>query len=1241
MTTIYISSLGIRNYEYVLGIDKASEGTLMQLKTTNPNGIVYPPAKEYITEKYMPDLRIRDELNHYKFFKDLSFEERKSWLYQHAVDKDVFINQMPNVWVKFLNINLNEVKSKNRIPLYTPEQIQLLMSPNPDEPEGYWQMETVYAMLRKPGKTQTGSRASMVFRGGNWGLVSGISTTLSTFSGIVISIDGNIANTTVQEKDYNIYPITLSDHMGSLFGNKKGKIAAVVPKSPAIQPTYEMMSSMAQTLLSQQQFNDFINFKRLIDWFSPSIYKSLMQKIIRIRPTHVEYAGTLYDSKAALLCTFCTLFIHPGALVHDIHRFVSGSESALKRAAVSILEDGYIPSSKALVSLLCAAWIAQYTKESDLPFSPSLQYINFWMNVVISSLDDPRMYKYDWHAATKVIREINDWSMLYCLIDTIKSFSTDVDMVSSIYDNNGIPSDIKDERPEQRVMPLTHCIDQHSLSDIAWFVNPIYCSQGYGTLFNNIWDMNVGINPRKMKYKQSPVLYMMENKSLSSNDQNIVAFVKDVMNAQRLLWTNKIWKPTNRELSNNDINIRYSLDISWMAALVGPTEIGVGNSIVAIAVIKSNNIYEFTAIKRPIREKDDNPHLTEEQKDYAVGNFKQMLGNGLPIKHAPNTLPDLKGSIVYYREVGNPPEPQYYIAVVDSTMQSGYKVVSWAEYINQPIVFKEQSNIINSNLENACLYTGEGIEMKHEDRFNEILTNTPLRVIKRSLIYFDGYKSNIDLYDMDRHGNSREYTVSVDDTAVNILLASICCIYPAALVKSKTGYDVKHGRLMWYVISKIKSYYLNMQSFTESKWQEPAPEPRSLWEHQKEAVSQLDDSVNSGRHGDILWFQAGTGKTLIIIGTIANRIKSGKMPKYCVYTLPDSAFDTVKMQFAMRNIPYNFISGNKTDRGNKRIIPGIINFIEHDHIRKLIEGDSGSDLKDVIGQSLFIIDEVHKAINYSQRTSSILELTCLSQQFIALTGTLIKDSNVKNLIRWLEFVVPFSVTEKNYWVALSGLISRRIETKVVVERNIIEETMNEEEKKAYYAIVPAKLGGEAQKINFPEALRLSYVAMTRRMINEIMYYLGNKLGVFVIAKDKTHAEEIKDKLGNLGVSRVMVIGRGNSVSLTPYNSSDPFAEGSSTPMVVITPAHYAEGYSLSIYKICVQAITFSNEATREQLQHRINRLDQLSPVIRIVIIHSGIFSYIMLKYESDRNLSMSIKGFAKEMEISISPEDIL
>src|SRR5579864_6114839 len=156
MSSIYMTSVGVRNNDILQGCDKHSENTIIQVRTINPNGIVYAPVREYISEPYLSDLTIRDGLNNYPFFKDLTFEQRKAWIHQNAVEKYVFLNQVPGVYVKFINLNLNEIKGKNKYPLLTDEQIKVFMGPNPNEADGYWPLDLVYATLRKPGKTQTG-----------------------------------------------------------------------------------------------------------------------------------------------------------------------------------------------------------------------------------------------------------------------------------------------------------------------------------------------------------------------------------------------------------------------------------------------------------------------------------------------------------------------------------------------------------------------------------------------------------------------------------------------------------------------------------------------------------------------------------------------------------------------------------------------------------------------------------------------------------------------------------------------------------------------------------------------------------------------------------------------------------------------------------------------------------------------------------------------------------------------------
>jgi hypothetical protein len=81
--------------------------------------------------------------------------------------------------------------------------------------------------------------------------------------------------------------------------------------------------------------------------------------------------------------------------------------------------------------------------------------------------------------------------------------------------------------------------------------------------------------------------------------------------------------------------------------------------------------------------------------------------------------------------------------------------------------------------------------------------------------------------------------------------------------------------------------------------------------------------------------------------------------------------------------------------------------------------------------------------------------------------------------------------------------------------------------------------------------------------------------------------------------------------------------------VITTPTH-SEGYTLTKFRIMIQLVYFTNQATREQLEGRINRIGQSSDTIYIFTLHTGILSNVYERYEGVRSLSDALKGFAKE-----------
>ena len=130
------------------------------------------------------------------------------------------------------------------------------------------------------------------------------------------------------------------------------------------------------------------------------------------------------------------------------------------------------------------------------------------------------------------------------------------------------------------------------------------------------------------------------------------------------------------------------------------------------------------------------------------------------------------------------------------------------------------------------------------------------------------------------------------------------------------------------------------------------------------------------------------------------------------------------------------------------------------------------------------------------------------------------------IIRWLQQLVPFTVTDSNFWVAVNGMISRKITTGIVVERD--EDTaapFTTAESEAYVRLASPALGGANPTMGhreFHEAMTVSYAAATRDMIVRTRRCLDQGLGVMLVARNTRHAEELCDALLSGGGLRVCV-----------------------------------------------------------------------------------------------------------------------
>lgn len=1181
--SLRISHTGVRTSEFIVSAPgaKQCQGTIMQIRG------LYPPLLSW-TVNLEPE-QIRDQFNNYSFFKNLTVEQRREWLASNGSnDGDLYMEDVDGLYVKFVKLSGTFI-----LKALSSDQINMLLAGNPNDNEGYWLLRDVYNLF--PRKQNSRARKhTLIFRPNNWTLMEDVAVRKSTYQGIAIHLEsGTALNGTFNKGDYSdMFIVTGQKDLHkyspeiAIICNTKGKNTL----------TYEHLEEICGGLgLNVDIMKEIFG---LIQWFSPSPHKSLIQKIFRTRCTHVEYVGKEYPAKEVLATSFCMLIVHPGAFVPNIQRFVSGIESALKRLAVAICEDAWLENGNIITSLLAGAWIAQNVDKGS--WIPSDDLLKVWISYGLSALDSPYMYEYNWHNASETITEWSSWYMSYYLLATVQSFDSDVKMIASIAEHKGAHTTFADIR-EKRIMPIYHCIDQHSYTDIAHYIpyNTVKQIGSYTELFKRIWQQVVGINPRNPQ-------------NISHTDE----FFQQVRHAQIMIWISRIHQPqllTTKDYLHT-IDIPYELNMGWFASFVGSVEIKVGH-VTAITMINPDDLLAYVAVKRPSRDTHSSPELTEEEKSRAISIFKGNLRLGLPFVNVPTTLPSFRTGKL--RLINHDTE---YIVELNGVAMS----LEDASRINMS--FSIHSEKSNNYMYDALTTTGNGIRENADLLFNEYLNTLHISIIQRALIYI-GYNSTIDIHHIGRDGKGTEYSVTVEDTGVNYLLGTISTLYPAALIKDKSKYMVKNGPLMWHLVTILLSKIrISSDRTLHDIWPAPIDETRALWDHQIDAINNLISSRYE-KKGRIIWIPPGLGKTAIIVNYIARQIQTKNMCKYCLYTLPPSAMETVMKEFPIRNIPYLHLDMRATNKGPKELVPGVVNIVYHDHLRMM----DIDHVKACAPEMLFIVDEFHKTLNATIRTSTALEIAHLSADVIAMTGTLIKDTHIEPIIAWLSMAVKFEVTTNNYWVALSSIISRKVQTKVVVERLIREASLNDEEKIRYYNVVPSNLGGTADKISFRDAINISYEAISREIINMTMFHINSGLGVFVVARNIAHQQYLELQLRNQGITDIFLIGRDRSISLTP---TDP-PPGTPVPQVVITTVNHAEGYNLTRFVIMITGVYFSNEATRSQLEARINRINQTAPQVRIVIIHAGLVSYIHTHYEKARRFSDALKGFAKEVNVDI------
>lgn len=1238
-----VAVTGARNDDFLSGIAKSTSKAMIKIHG-DPIG---PRAKDIYSIQAFPDLwtRFLNKLGTIPFFSNMTVPERGDWIDEYKNEHDATIGEdFEDTWIEIIqpgdSLLVNSAES---------EDLETLMNGNPEHPNGWWKYTDIINII--PGNPGSkAARHTLFFIKPFWRIITGHIES-ATFDGMYFDIfNGTVTNseTTSPPGQKFIVIDEIPSELKATGRGKTKKYSVVDTQSIGFLTDDEMMilnqentGKLIKDVLVEEGYKtdtldiDTQHILKSFKNYTPATYKSLLQKLIRFRPTQVLLLdGHIVDTPVILLQTMASLAINPGSFVPDIQRYVSGLESLVKRLGVIIFEDSSTDNNDHLQSIMSSALLIQRVRT----WRPSTRIMKNWMRFGVTAW--ARDVKFEFSIERGIVTapftiSAGNTALENCsaLLDELKSFQGDLGMVRYIASNYKTSTKHWSKNTTIQsipIMPIWHNVDQHWAPNVAYFVKSSLVeklfnkaknaklSSPFAALFSQLFSRITGFNPRR-NYTPARVW----------DDSD--PFVVEIRRAQKLYLISLQQTQTEREtLSNSPYTIEYKLDTSWLAGLVGAVE--VKGSPAVIVTMKADNPYSFIAIRRPTRNMTVEP-LTAEREEAAIGVVKDKLRSGMLLNKATSPSEFLQGAKVYLK-VDNDGDEYY------SIISSG-RELTWEE-ARDMIISVPYTSQLEDTMENALLNTGTCIEVDAWNLLDELYKDTDNRTMLRALYYLSTYNVNFEMNRINRDGQGTYQTVSIEDSSAFRFLMQLSLIFPAAIRPiegSPTKFTCPIPPLMWNIRERLTELISENEEY--DAWEDVDlydRRGRSPWEHQVSSIKDMIHTHNSGIKGHFLYLPVGLGKTYIVASYIKYLKDHGKLPPYIIYSLPNSAIQSVAEELMDFGFDVNLLIPLK---GKKKIDTSsgltvsydcdprqeAVNLIEHDHLRKCVDVFS-----DIAVNTVFVFDEVHKMLNDTLRTGSAKQLSRLSKEFIVLTGTPVIDNKVYKLISWLEQIVKFEVNLLNFWCAATIMVSRKASTGIKTVHADTEVKFSPEEMKQYAQYAPFALGGarrNATSDDIKSATSISYKAIDRGIVDATMDYLSSgHNGVMVVAEKKSHQEYLKNLFIQRGIkyNDIYLIDKDKSIFLT----DEKVRQGKVHPYkIIITTSRHSTGFTATYMSAFVSGVYFSNEATREQLEGRINRIGQVADTVYYSYIHAGILTYIYQNHLEARNISLAMSDIAQ------------
>jgi len=799
---------------------------------------------------------------------------------------------------------------------------------------------------------------------------------------------------------------------------------------------------------------------------STGALKSCLQKAIRFRakavlipepPCELSVAAPVVAVvAAALLCA------SKGSFSPELQLFTRGVTAAFKRTAVILLEDGWVasPADCAVTPLFLVALLGLGLATQRMPhYEPPRSAVLAMLRLVVQAASSPWLVA--WRPGSRVDSTAQmskpmqlAFQHASCLLKSLRSFSCDIDMFSTVADKaKSGPLPLSQAGSQQAYMPLCHLVDQHTCRGVAHLLNRGDLT--FAHRFKNMFERCTGVNPRCSSID-------------CFEDRSEVLSARFVQRCC-LRFALSIPREELPVLRDHHVKVQLCLDLGVLAAAVGPVPAKVrsapnGRLREVLVVLGTQCPEDEVVILKPARAaRDLFTSLNDAERAEAITHVRSLA---LPVKSP--LLPSAR--LAQYKNGSWQLDERSWADVAAEGLTLELPAVlppTWLVNLTQPCV----AQILRDDraLEDALCVVGDGLVPGAETGIATLVSAASPAVARRAISMLRQQYATVTMPTPSLAGGlaSDQLAAYDGDWDVFRLLALVSRLAPAALRPvTPPNFLVVNATALRAVERWMLMGVRTASSAGEGAWcgvgvhgwaaqlswkkfQEKAEQ--SLMEHQRAAVAGMhlrDEETNCGGH--FLVMDTGLGKTITSLAYAYRWLSGdgGRTVGRILWVTPKGTLDNLREQLQrMWLVPVHQVQrvsqakreGSDKPQQDVDLKDFMVNIIHADHLRTAI--DRG--LADRAPSTFMIFDEIDEMYATTLRTSAARRLCQLCPKFVAQTATPMRK-NEAQLRSWLADTCSFPIDRNSLLVAACGMVSVQLELAIVAREEELLVSMSDE-----------------------------------------------------------------------------------------------------------------------------------------------------------------------------------------------------